>query len=272
MPVEFGQLEINGEYDRNDLAKLWGYEGREAISRGIVTPSGDDKIVLFVTQENQAANQYRNYLEGDQLFMDGEVGHANDNRLVSANRKGDEIHLFYRELPRNPFMYFGQVWLSSYELLSPMASRFIFNTSQLGAIAESSKLTEEMTHGQGKEFIADPEGKERYALHVTYERSVKNRTEALRIHGTVCKCCGFDFNLVYGPELAREYIEVHHDTSITESVSQMKPATDLVPLCSNCHSMVHRKKGEIIPVDQLRKLLKDNGWKLPLVARMQSDS
>ena len=123
-----------------------------------------------------------------------------------------------------------------------------------------------MTHGQGEEFIADPEGRKRYVLHITYERSIKNRKEALRIHGVVCKCCGFDFNLVYGPELAREYIEVHHVTSITKTDGQVNPATDLVPLCSNCHSMVHRKRGEIIPVDQLQKLLKDKGWKLPIVA------
>jgi 5-methylcytosine-specific restriction protein A len=72
---------------------------------------------------------------------------------------------------------------------------------------------------------------------------------------TKCRCCGFDFNLVYGPELARDYIEIHHIKSITQTDGVLNPATDLVPLCSNCHSMVHRKRGKIMPVEKIQAIM-----------------
>jgi predicted HNH restriction endonuclease len=64
--------------------------------------------------------------------------------------------------------------------------------------------------------------------------------------------CGFDFDDFYGSELAREYIEIHHTQSITAGARVPDPATDLIPLCSNCHSMVHRERGKILPVAALR--------------------
>src|SRR5262249_60479330 len=43
--------------------------------------------------------------------------------------------------------------------------------------------------------------------------------------------------------------------AIAQTDGVVNPATDLVPLCSNCHSMVHRKRGEILPVERLRKII-----------------
>ena len=80
--------------------------------------------------------------------------------------------------------------------------------------------------------------------------------QALKIHGTACLACGFDFNKVYGHTYARSYIEVHHVRSITQGIAVPDPAKDLAPLCSNCHSMAHRRKGQVLGVDELRALLK----------------
>jgi 5-methylcytosine-specific restriction protein A len=92
-------------------------------------------------------------------------------------------------------------------------------------------------------------------MHVSYERSPRNRAEAIRIHGTKCHCCGFDFDLVYGPTLARSYIEIHHIKSITDTQGIVNPATDLVPICPNCHNMVHRRRGKIIPIPELQEIM-----------------
>lgn len=41
------------------------------------------------------------------------------------------------------------------------------------------------------------------------------------------------------------YIEIHHVISITEIGNRpINPATDFIPLCSNCHSMVHKMKSD----------------------------
>jgi 5-methylcytosine-specific restriction protein A len=91
--------------------------------------------------------------------------------------------------------------------------------------------------------------------HIEYERGPKNRAAAIRIHGTKCKVCNFDFDEIFGEDHAKHYIEIHHTRSISEEVRIINPETDLAPLCSNCHSMAHRRKGYIFSVDELKAFL-----------------
>lgn len=74
-----------------------------------------------------------------------------------------------------------------------------------------------------------------------YERSPSNRAAAIAFHGTKCRACGFDFSARYGP-LGDGFVEIHHKTPVSEMGGSytVNPAEDLVPLCSNCHRMVHR--------------------------------
>lgn len=74
-----------------------------------------------------------------------------------------------------------------------------------------------------------------------YERSPANRAACIAAHGSRCKVCGFDFGEVYGP-LAQGYIEVHHRVPVSKMGGgyQINPVIDLVPLCANCHAVLHR--------------------------------
>lgn len=68
MPVSLEKLKIGQEYERPYLADIWGYKGFQAISRGVVTPSGTKYIILFVTKQKQEAlTQYNDYLDGELL-------------------------------------------------------------------------------------------------------------------------------------------------------------------------------------------------------------
>ena len=91
-----------------------------------------------------------------------------------------------------------------------------------------------------------------------YERSKKARERCIKEYGYKCYVCQFDFEAVYGKELGEGFIEIHHKISIAqraqkEGAYHLNPITDLIPLCSNCHSMVHRKRGEVLDVDDLKK-------------------
>jgi hypothetical protein len=90
-----------------------------------------------------------------------------------------------------------------------------------------------------------------------YERSAKNRNNAIRIHGLKCMVCDFDFEETYG-ELGKGFIEVHHVMPLSDrnEVVDIAPETDLVCLCPNCHRMIHRKKNYVMSVDELKGLLK----------------
>jgi 5-methylcytosine-specific restriction protein A len=253
-----GTLEIGKEYNRDFLSSTWGYKGRQAISRGIITPADEHKIILFVTNIKQKSDtQYNNYfIEEGILHMEGESNHSNDQRLINSELNNDSIYLFYRNIHHTPFVYYGRVFLVDYKTNTDRPSTFILSTSASLAIGMSSLSTEQNKTNYTKErFISDKEGAKRVELHVRYERSLKNRAKAIEIHGTNCKVCGFNFNEFYGSDLARHFIEVHHITPLSRISEEQSidPARDLIPLCSNCHSMIHRQRDIVMSVEELQK-------------------
>lgn len=75
-----------------------------------------------------------------------------------------------------------------------------------------------------------------------YERNQKARKECVAKKGYKCLVCGCDFEMAYG-EIGKGFIHVHHVVPIS-SIGQeyeLNVDTDLVPVCPNCHYMMHRK-------------------------------
>lgn len=115
--------------------------------------------------------------------------------------------------------------------------------------------TEDVTHGVG-DLQGRTEGREIFRLSRTYERDLRNRIAAIRAHGTTCAACGFNFDAYYGADYARSYIEIHHLHSLARGGErQVDPVADLKPLCANCHSMVHRRSGVVLSIEDLRQLI-----------------
>jgi HNH endonuclease len=260
MPVTFNTLQIGTTYERPYLAQVWGYKDFHAIAKGAVTPKETPFIILFITREKQDfQTQYEDHLENGVLEIEGETNHMADARMINASNIGDQIHLFYRDRHHMQFTYYGQIHLMRYERHTDSPSRFTFRVPS--EHPDESLETELITHGQpNEEFIPDAEGRRVLRQHVSYERSPKNRQRALEIHGNTCMACGFNFDELYGLEHARGFIEIHHVKSITNSEGVLvDPARDLVPLCSNCHSMAHREKKRILTVEEIKMLLKERG-------------
>ncbi|MBE9917859.1 hypothetical protein G8C92_28060 [Paenibacillus donghaensis] len=175
--------------------------------------------------------------------------------MIDSEENDDSIYLFYREIHHTPFIYFGRVYLVDYKINVDCPSTFILSTSASLAIGSSSLSTEENKTGLIKEeFIPDREGARRIRVHVGYERSLKNRAKAIEVHGTTCKVCGFNFDEFYGSDLARHFIEIHHITPLSMIDEQsIDPVKDLIPVCSNCHSMIHRRRETVMPIEELKK-------------------
>lgn len=112
---------------------------------------------------------------------------------------------------------------------------------------------------ENEEVNAYAEGKKKVYYTTKYERNPKNREDAIRIHGTKCMICGFDFGLTYG-ELGKGYIEVHHIKPLSELEEEVVivPETDLICVCSNCHRMLHRFRNYIVSVEELKQIVEDN--------------
>ena len=86
----------------------------------------------------------------------------------------------------------------------------------------------------------------------SYERNPKARAACIAHHGRVCAVCGFDFVKIYGT-LGEGFIHVHHIVPIGKMGKQyeLNPTKDLVPVCPNCHAMIHRTEPPL-EVEQLR--------------------
>ncbi|MCF7815300.1 MAG: HNH endonuclease [Candidatus Cloacimonetes bacterium] len=101
------------------------------------------------------------------------------------------------------------------------------------------------------------EGDIQYSYNRKYERSRVNRAACLQVHGTKCGICGFDFGKVY-KSIGEGFIEVHHIVPLSEMCDSysINPRTDLIPVCPNCHSMLHRRKPAFTP-EEIKKLIKN---------------
>jgi hypothetical protein len=105
-----------------------------------------------------------------------------------------------------------------------------------------------------QEFGYDPneepykEGRAQFRLHLTKERnrSLVNRAKKLwnkQQDGQArCSICSFSFPETYGT-VGEGFIEAHHTKPISSLASDtVVTLTDLVPICSNCHTMLHRHR------------------------------
>lgn len=97
---------------------------------------------------------------------------------------------------------------------------------------------------------AQSEGKKFDVVMTKYERNPVNRALCIEINGCKCKICGFDFEKAYG-ELGKGFIHVHHIIPISKRGGEYipDPGTDLIPVCPNCHAMLHRREPPYGPDD-----------------------
>lgn len=105
------------------------------------------------------------------------------------------------------------------------------------------------------------EGKVSYVKHIVRERNreliatAKSNFKSKQNGKLYCEICGFDFAKTYG-EIGNDFIEAHHTKPISEMQEGEKTnIEDIAMVCSNCHSMIHRRK-PWLTVDQFKKLIK----------------
>lgn len=89
-----------------------------------------------------------------------------------------------------------------------------------------------------------------------YERDPKARANCLKEFGHTCKVCGANFGKLYG-EIGDGFIHVHHrkPLALRKAEYHLNPIKDLVPVCPNCHAMLHTCDPPL-EIDELRKLMK----------------
>jgi hypothetical protein len=123
-------------------------------------------------------------------------------------------------------------------------------------VDERDKIIDEIVERE-KWFL---EGGMTIKTHMAYERNRKAIEEAkndmLRENKKLfCKICGFSFEDKYG-KLGRGIIDIHHIKPVSELINQTKISTsDLIPLCPNCHRIIHSQH-PFLSIKDVRNSLK----------------
>ncbi|MDR2204136.1 MAG: HNH endonuclease [Nitrososphaerota archaeon] len=128
----------------------------------------------------------------------------------------------------------------------------------VSAIKETSIYVDvEPTEISDKEAKKLIEGAKRSITVNAYERNLRARKQCIKHYGTKCLVCNFDFFKEYG-QIGKDYIQVHHLVPIHEigEEYEVDPIKDLVPICPNCHVMVHKGKNTLT-VNDLRQQYMD---------------
>lgn len=99
---------------------------------------------------------------------------------------------------------------------------------------------------------------EGFASQITltrYERNRYARKVCLERWGYSCSVCRFNFEKAYG-DIGKNFIQVHHLNQIAKvgKEYQINPIEDLLPVCPNCHAMLHRRI-PIFSIEELRLLM-----------------
>lgn len=91
------------------------------------------------------------------------------------------------------------------------------------------------------------------------ERNRTARNKCIESKGKKCAVCEFDFEKFYG-ELGKDFIHVHHVNPISNREKEYKIDNiedELIPVCPNCHAMLHRRK-EVISIEELKQIIESN--------------
>lgn len=104
------------------------------------------------------------------------------------------------------------------------------------------------------------EGKSHNHSIISYERNQQARQACINKYGYSCQICGLNLEQKYGP-VGREFIHVHHINFISSEGGlshTVDPLKDLIPVCPNCHAILHRKlDGKYLSVQDVKELVND---------------
>ncbi|MDO6388481.1 DUF3578 domain-containing protein [Uliginosibacterium sp. 31-12] len=136
-------------------------------------------------------------------------------------------------------IYYDKNAMPSDEVLSSDLVRFL--DFYLTLVSRESRLFEQADAEEDESGLGE-EDLRALREHKRIDRNKKLSAQAKKVHGYVCKACGFDFQKKYG-ELGSGFIEAHHLTPLALLKGlkvSLDPKTDFTVLCSNCHRMIHK--------------------------------
>lgn len=248
------QFTVGSRYTRAQIAGRIGLETEKAKGdwlTGYTFQQGAFFIFCNVGAAGRTGHDYPNRFEGERLRWSGKTGTYLNQPQARQLLSGDhEVYVFFRSGDRDAFEFAGIGTALEEEDGPPIRVLWSFDADPAPRPAESPGEI------RGQKF------REGAMMQVTvnaYERNPAARRACIEHYGCSCKVCGFNFEEEWG-ELGKDFIHVHHlkEISSVGEEYEVDPVNDLIPVCPNCHAMLHRRK-PVGSVDEMRRLLKTAG-------------
>ena len=214
---------------------------------------GNFYLFVNVGIPGRTGHSYSNYWDGALLNWEGKSKSHIDQPLIKKMLSGDPgtgILIFTRIHDTDPFTFEGKASVFQYFDSQPVKVVWTFdNLANINNFIPA-------TPGQ-----AIPgsfwEGAVNKVWVNKYERNPWARRECIKHYGITCQVCEMDFESRYG-ELGKDFIHVHHliQLSSIKEKYEVDPINDLIPVCPNCHSMIH-KKNPAYTIAELKKLIQN---------------
>ena len=137
-------------------------------------------------------------------------------------------------------------------LLPMLLDRLLFSIESTGAVMpeEVQESADNLVEGAIKRVSVN-----------AYERNPKARKACIDHYseddGKIrCQICGFEFSEHYG-EALKGMIHIHHLVEISSIKEEyvVDPVKDMIPVCPNCHAVIHKRSPPYSP-DDVRKMLR----------------
>jgi hypothetical protein len=211
--------------------------------------------VVWIFSGEQAKGKTRYHLHGK--FKPNSIVELDDAREISGSGT----------FPPGPIDVTDQPWFR--DLLAEQANFSLgLNRIRSGSVllALDAIFQGDATPPSSRETLPEEisEGsyREGQGVQITvnrYERDASARAACLNHFGPSCQICRVDLSTVYGP-IADGLVHVHHLRPLSQITGEyeVRPDQDLIPVCPNCHAVVHRHDPPLTP-DQVREMISQTG-------------
>jgi 5-methylcytosine-specific restriction enzyme A len=232
-------FKAHNQYARHDVLKTLGLPETARGGKyytGLFEHNGAHFIFCNVGSPGRTGHDYGNKFIGDRLSWSGRTDSKKTQPKIQELISGrDEVYIFFRNDDRADFTFAGLG--KAVEVSDRVPVRILWDLST-DPETHPEILPEEVT-------ISEPhfEGAVRQVMVNLFERDPNARKACLAHYGYKCRCCDASLVEFYG-DIAREFIHVHHLVPLSDIKTEysIDPIKDLVPVCPNCHAMLHRRR------------------------------
>ena len=202
----------------------------------LLKPSGEDAEILEGRKDTKFSQKVRNLKSHGTLEDKGLATHTGSGfKITEKGKRMVEEHQ------------------SEFDAL--LEFDFLDTTIELAQLADGEPL-----QIVDERIITEGELRQRSQEYRTRSNELRNAAiDHYSENGRIsCEACGFDFALAYRG-LGEGYIQIHHLKPVSylkgEPLPMDEALSNVIPLCANCHQMVHRERPPI-PVNRLQSILR----------------